>query len=316
MQEIEISPFSGVRGAQKLTVCPCCGSKFEGDLQQDGCASCGAMAVGPPLAQPEYELPFYGRAFCTATLGALPLLAFFIFTLVALLKSLPVALSLRSLILAAETASWQMKFVVLPFAIIASIIGARICRSIRRESIRFAGNRLAHGGLASSLLVALMILAFIGVTIPERVREHRKGVEAAMLAPLYTFKRAVVEYRILRGTIPASFDDIRQRVPDPDGSIAVSLSALDPTAYKAWSMQARADETKGPKLRGAALRRASANLDDSTEPTVSFTNYELRLPGEDGVIGTADDPRIVDGVIMSAAQARQKSSTQDDPNTP
>src|SRR5256714_1871820 len=317
LQEIELSPFSGVRGARKLTVCPCCGSRFEGDLQKDGCALCGALAVGPPLPQPEHELPFYGRALLVATLGALPLLTFFIYTLVALIKQSFFSFNVWSLTYAAEAASWQMKALVLPFAIIASLTGARICRSIRREPSRFAGMKLAHGGLASSILVAVMIVAFIGVTIPERLRQHQNGVEAATLAPLYTFRRAVVEYRILHdGGVPGSFDDIKHGVPDPDHSIETALSTFDPLAYKAWSVQARAEETKGPKLRGAALRHANARLDDSPSQPLAFTNYELRLPGEDGVVGTADDPRIVDGVIMSAAQARQHSSTQDESSTP
>lgn len=317
MQEIEISPFSGVRGTRKLTVCPCCGSKFEGDLQLDGCSDCGARAVGPPLAQPELELPFYGRALSVAAPGALLLLAFSICTLVALFKQSTFTLGFWPVVSAAETASWQLKMFALPLSIIASVVGWRICRSIRRAPERFAGIALAHGGLLSSMLVAVMIAGFIGATIPERVRQHQMGVEAATLAPLYTFRRAVVEYRVLHGgSVPGSFDDIKHGVPDPDHSIAAALLALDPLAYKAWSIEARAEGTKAPKLRGAALRRVSASLDDSPSQPVAFTNYELRLPGEDGIAGTSDDPRIVDGVIMSATQARQKSSTPDDNSTP
>src|SRR5437763_14531228 len=52
----------------ELTICPCCGAEFEGELS-DGCASCGARAVGPPLARPERELPAYGHALGVSAAG-------------------------------------------------------------------------------------------------------------------------------------------------------------------------------------------------------------------------------------------------------
>ncbi|HYJ46304.1 MAG TPA: hypothetical protein VEV81_06785, partial [Pyrinomonadaceae bacterium] len=66
-----------------LTVCPCCGFKFEGDLH-DGCASCGARAVGPPLSKPISELPFYGRSLFVGAVGGLLLITFLVSTILAL----------------------------------------------------------------------------------------------------------------------------------------------------------------------------------------------------------------------------------------
>ena len=69
-----------------MTVCPCCGFKFEGDLEHDGCASCGARAVGPALSRPVHELPSYGRALFAAVTGGVMLVAFLVSTLVALFE--------------------------------------------------------------------------------------------------------------------------------------------------------------------------------------------------------------------------------------
>src|SRR5829696_5021161 len=53
-----------------LTICPCCGVSSEGGFG-DGCASCGARAVGPPLARPERVLPGYGHALAISAAGLL-----------------------------------------------------------------------------------------------------------------------------------------------------------------------------------------------------------------------------------------------------
>ena len=44
-----------------MIICPSCGSGVRADLCL-GCPSCGARAVGPPLARAEHELPSFGRA--------------------------------------------------------------------------------------------------------------------------------------------------------------------------------------------------------------------------------------------------------------
>ena len=86
-----------------MTVCPCCGFKFEGDLN-DGCASCGARAVGPPLSKPVSELPSFGRSLFVGVVGGLLLITFLVGTIIALFETKPVSLRFWSLMGAAETA--------------------------------------------------------------------------------------------------------------------------------------------------------------------------------------------------------------------
>jgi hypothetical protein len=300
-----------VRGAQKLTICPCCGFKFKGDLRE-GCRACGARAVGEPLARPEHELPSYGRSLFVGALGAGLLIAFLASTLSALLERPIFSLDTGSVVAAAEAAAWRLKWLALLIVPLVLWAAARVSASVRREPARFTGARLAHGGLATSGLVALMIVTSIGVTIPERLRQRQRGIEAAYRAQLYTIARAQLEYRTRYGTLPASLDDLRDqdRLPDPDGSIASALTGLSSNSYKSWSVQARLPEAKSRKTRGAALRRVSltSGADDLPDEGVTFTNYELRLPGEDKIMGTDDDWMIRDGVIISPAQAAQQAS--------
>ena len=71
-----------------MTICPCCGFKFEGTLSQ-GCASCGAFSVGEALPKPEHELPAYGRSLLLAVTGALMVLVFLVQTFIALFQRAP-----------------------------------------------------------------------------------------------------------------------------------------------------------------------------------------------------------------------------------
>ena len=74
----------------KLTICPCCGFKFEGDLQ-DGCQGCGARSVGVPLPKPENELPAYGRSLLLTATGIV-MVGGSAQTILALTKAVPVSL--------------------------------------------------------------------------------------------------------------------------------------------------------------------------------------------------------------------------------
>ncbi len=102
-----------------MTVCPCCGFKFEGDLQRDGCASCGARAVGPALSRPVRELPSYGRSLFVGVTGGVMLATFLVSTLSALFERGSASFGFWSIMGAAETAAWRLKWVAIPATIFA-----------------------------------------------------------------------------------------------------------------------------------------------------------------------------------------------------
>lgn len=299
----------------KLTVCPCCGFKFEGDLH-DGCVSCGARAVGPPLSKPVNELPTYGRSLLASMMGGLLLLTFLTSTVIALVERTPISLRFWSLMGAAETAAWRLKWFALPASLIALWASHLICKSIRRNPKRFLAARLAHGGLALSALVALMMLTFIGITVPARLKQRELASEASIYAQGYTIQLALLEYRSRFGSLPTTPDDLRV-LPDPDGSIAAALSNIDASAYSPGADLAALPKKKSRSLRGSALRNASLrSTDDESEGGLSFTKYELRLPGPDRKLGTDDDWTMRDGLIIKPIETEEQAQPGEAQNNP
>jgi hypothetical protein len=295
-----------------VTICPCCGFRFEGDLKT-GCEACGARAVGDPLPKPERELPAYGRPLLLAATGILMILGFLAQTVMALAQRVPLSFGFWSWIAAAETAAWRLKWISIPVTFCAVWGGHRIYQSMMETPELFVGLRRARQGLMASALVSLMILTLIAVTVPARVRQRRTRIEAGLAALGYTYDRALLEYRARYGTLPTDLNNLRD-LPDPDGSIAAALAALgdgnlsDYQGYKTSSIQmAELPKKKPAPLRGAALLNASVNLpaDDPPGGVLVFTDYELRLPGEDKILGTEDDLVVRDGVVMKASEVKE-----------
>lgn len=281
-----------------MTICPCCGFKFHGALSS-GCKQCGARAVGEPLPKPAHELPSYGRSLLLAGSGALVVLVFLIQTTLAYLQRSESA-GFWPIVAAAETAAWQLKWITMPVFLVAAFLGTRLYSSIRLQPKRFCGLRSARGGLVASLTVTLLIALLIGVTVPERLRHRQLAKEATIRAQWYTFERAMFEYKLKYQTYPADYKDLLERIPDPDGTLA----SLNPTGYKpSADVAVVTTENKSRRLRGAVIRNASIATDDTTPEGLAFTNYVMRLPGADKILGTEDDWIGRDGVFMKLSEA-------------
>ena len=212
---------------------------------------------------------------------------------------------LGAIVGAGEAAAWQAKWVAIPVAVAALWAGLRFSRNIRKLPQRFAGLRLAQTGFSAAIIATLLVGTLIGVTVPERLRRRQWGFEAAEHARGYTLHRALLQYREMHGTLPPQEDLVRElkTLPDPDGSIAEALRAVDANGYQASSVLAAAAPKNKTLPRGGAIRNASLTTTPDP-PSVSFTNYELRLPGEDKKLNTDDDLIIRDGLIMSIPEFR------------
>ncbi len=296
-------------------VCPCCGHEFAGNLYA-GCAACGARAVGEPLSRPLRELPSYMPAFFACVTGALLLAIFVASTITAQLEHGSLFhTSFSNFADAAETAAWRLKYAVLPASLATLWIALRAQARVRRFPLRFAGTRMAHAGIAGSALSLLLIAAFIGVTVPERLRRRQLGITATSSAQLWTLSRALREYRARYGTLPTYLHNLHS-IPDADGSIAAALLIADPGGYKPTSVQARLPK-RVRSLRGAALRTISAtNTDDLPDERLTFTNYELTLPGADKILGTADDVTMRDSVIIEPSRSSAATLSSSDVSAP
>jgi len=265
-----------------------------------GCKQCGARAVGEPLPRPATELPSYGRALLLSISGALISLVFLVQTVIAMVQRGTDWFGFWSWVAAAETAAWRVKFVSIPVLFVTLWLGRKLYRSIRLQPERFCGVKYARHGLLAATTVAFLIALLIGITVPARLRQREMAKEAAIRADWHTFETAVLEYRERYHSYPADLKDLRDRVPDPYGTIAGALDRLDPNGYHPYFDVAVAGGEKARTLRGVAIRNASlTTASDDTPPSgLAFTRFELRMPGEDGILGNEDDWIGHDGVLV------------------
>ena len=285
-----------------MTICPCCGFKFHGALTS-GCKQCGARAVGEPLPRPEHELPSYGRSLLLAVSGSLVVLVFVVQTLSAFFQHFSDSYGFWNWVAAGETAAWRLKWISIPVLIATFWLGRKLYRSVLAQPEKFCGVKYARNGLVASATVATLIALLIGVTVPARLEHRRLSKEAAIRAQGYEVERALAEYKIKYKSYPADVKDLLERLPDPDGSLAAALANIDPSAYRPSADVAAVATEKSRTLRGAVIRKTSLSsaTDDTPAGGLAFTNYVLRLPGEDKITGTDDDWVARDGMVMRFA---------------
>jgi hypothetical protein len=302
-----------------LNICPCCGSKTNGDLLAEACRACGAHAVGPPLARPERELPSYLNALAVGASSVLLLVVFLVNTAFAFFAQKPTpAFNFWNVMAAGETAAWRLKWLALPLSLAIIWASVRACAKIAREPQRYIGLRLAEAGFKLSVLLAVGLTVLIGLTIPERKLQRERGIEAAKNVEGYEAIKVLYEYRARFNSFPATAEDL-QKLPDPDGSVARLISTMRSEAYEPQSAIAALPLPSAAKPRtprsavNLPIRPVALRTDigaDVAGEALSFTNYKLRLPGKDKTLGTSDDLMIRDGVIVPAPPLPQPASSR------
>lgn len=272
------------------------------------CLSCGAQSVGEPLPRPDRELPSYARSLVLVVTGSFMVLVFLTQTVLAVAetssrgaKSTIAAFSmlptdLWAWVAAGETAAWRLKWLMIPVTLFVVFACRKLYASIKQSPADFCGLRYARRGYAAALTVPLLVLILIGVTVPERLRQRQLSIQAGINASLHRADRALDEYRETFETLPSELSDLR-RLPDQDGTLAAALKVLENSSYTANSELAAVGTKKPRTLRGAVILNASvASAEETLSGGISFTNYELRLPGADKIMNNDDDLVVIDGV--------------------
>jgi type II secretory pathway pseudopilin PulG len=205
---------------------------------------------------------------------------------------------------AGETAAWRLKWVAIPVLFAILWFGRKLYRSILAQPEKFCGVKYARKGLLASSIVTLLVALLIGITVPARMEQRRISKEAAFRAQGLAIERALTEYKIKYRSYPADTKILQERISDPDGTLAEALREFDPTAYHPSADVAAVATEKSRNLRGAVIRKAalSSATDDMPSGGLAFTNYVLRLPGEDKITGNDDDWVVRDGMIMKLSE--------------
>jgi hypothetical protein len=294
----------------QLIICPSCGSGLSVDLCL-GCPSCGARAIGPPLAKAEHELPSFGRGALAFIIGV-AMVATFVGLLIAVLienKTWPTGFWVVAT--AGEIVAWRIKWEVLFISLGALWLAAHIVRSISQNPQRYIALLPAQIGLAGVLTVILLMAALIGITVPERLRQRQYSIEAAITARGHTINRALLEYRELHGSLPTDSEELVKALhtlPDADGSIAEALRYVDPNGYHPTTNLAVAPGKSKPPVRPVASRNVEGPSNPEA-PAVSFTSYDLYLPSEHRWFAPDDDYIMKDGVIYKASDPQVRYSS-------
>ena len=232
--------------------------------------------------------------------GALIVLVFLVQTIIAMVQRGTDWFGFWSWVAAAETAAWRVKWVSIPMLFVTLWFGRKIYRSIRLQPERFCGVKHARRGLLASTTIAFLIALLIGVTVPARLHQRELAKEAAIRGYWHTFEVAVLEYRARYHTYPGDFKELREHVADPYGTLAEALAHIDPNGYRPYGDVAVAGGEKSRSLHGAAIRKASLTTggEDIQPGGITFTKFELRLPGEDKILGNEDDWIVYEGVLV------------------
>jgi hypothetical protein len=202
---------------------------------------------------------------------------------------------------AGETAAWRLKWISIPVLFAALWFGRKLYRSITAQPALFCGVKHARRGLFATFAILFLIATLIGVTVPARLRQRQTAREAAIQARFYALDLALFQYQQRFKTLPDQnmLKEELSKLPDPDGSIAAALQEIDPLGYEPGAEFAANAPTKPSARRGDIIRKVSMTAtDDATPAGLSYTNYEVRLPGEDKILFNDDDWIGRDGVIQ------------------
>jgi hypothetical protein len=239
-----------------------------------------------------------------AATGSLVALVFLVQTIIAFVQHYAGSFGFWSWIAAGETAAWRLKWIAIPALFVVLWFGRKLYRSILVQPERFCGVTYARRGLLTSATVAVLMALLIGITVPARLHQRQLAKDAAIRVQGYVIEEALTAYRIKYKTYPADPMELLDRIPDPNGTLAAALANIDQTAYHPSADVAAVATEKSSRLHGAVIRKVSllTATDDTPPAGISFTNYVLRLPGEDKITGTDDDWVVRDGMVMKLSE--------------
>jgi hypothetical protein len=234
--------------------------------------------------------------------------AFLIQTLLALASKATLSFGFWSWMAAGQTAAWRMKFIAIPFTILALWGARKVYRSMLESPERYCGIRYAKAGYLTSAYVPVLIVVLIGMTIPERLHQRRLAIQAEHYAHGYALDRALSEYQAKygKGQNPVDLADLRQ-LPDADGSIGRALDSLniDPKDYSKVYRPSADVAAALPKLepRPTVIKASHTEPVEPIADGLAFNRYSLQLPGPDKLYGTEDDLIVRDGMITKASDS-------------
>jgi hypothetical protein len=192
--------------------------------------------------------------------------------------AIQIAVTSRSLYLSQFRWEWELlsttfylaKFVG-PIALVAGYMAWRGIRLAKRRPSEYGGLKLCRASLALALLLAVSNVAAVAVRLPQVLENRRIRQQAYTQVKMYQLNEAIVKYQQQFGTYPRHLIDLQEMDPN----LGPILDYWDHEfVYTPMSPEVASRGTPVP-----------------------FQNSQIVSRGADGVLGTADDLVMMDGII-------------------
>jgi hypothetical protein len=170
---------------------------------------------------------------------------------------------------------------LLALAPVAALLGVRAIRAARRDPSRFGGRRMALAGLTLASLVVVGIGGRMVLGIPRMLREREESRAAATRAQMYHLAGDLQRYRARYGAFPVRLSD---------------LAKLDGAELR------ESRESRDSWEQKITYVGYTGGLASTGRPAAFNTDYELRSPGPDGVLNTADDVLMRTGIVVDSVE--------------
>jgi len=170
-----------------------------------------------------------------------------------------------------------------PLALVPAWLAMRALRLEKRDPASYGGRQVAAVTLGLAL-VGMVGMATYGVSsIPRALDNYRVRRVAATEAAMHHVAAILEDYKLTTGSYPKNTDDLKK-----------VLSEAMPSDY--WE--------KTIRYRSETELVAEGNRPDAIAK-VSYTKFELRSAGADGIDGTDDDIIMRDGVFFTSAEIKK-----------
>jgi hypothetical protein len=195
--------------------------------------------------------------------------------------ALGVAFGAIGLALLSALSLWKASLLAL--APVAALLGVRAIKAARRDPSRFGGRRTALVGLTIASLVVVGIGGRLVLGIPRMLREREEARAAATRAQMYHLAGDLQRYRARYGAFPVRLSDLAKLDSDRGGA-----EVREVRDSRDWREQR------------ISYVGYTGGLASTGRPAAFNTDYELRSPGPDGVLNTADDVLMRTGIVVDS----------------
>jgi hypothetical protein len=155
----------------------------------------------------------------------------------------------------------------------------------------YGGYKTATASLTLALIASAGLASYAVVRIPDYLENRRLKELAAQQAIMLHLAVLLEQHRTKNGNYPSDLEEIKKL---DDGSLPADF----------W--------TRAFKYRAYTQQVAATTFRKGQDPIgVSGNDFELRLAGPDGVLGTEDDIFMRDGVFYPNPEAPKTSPSRD-----